>query len=272
MPAVYTVLSPTTLTNSPVPQPRDLKAYGVILCAITFLLQAYVYYRFGGISGFIRTFGSTRSGEASEFLGLGWLFTLAESFPVLFVILCTALAKRQLRRARPLTLLLYLSASAPLVLLFGGLRGSRGNTIYTMVYILGIIHLTVRPLSRGSVALYAAFLLLFMYIYGFYKSSPDLFFDPASLVYRVASADSRAHLEKTTGRSLQTVLIGDLDRSDVQAYLLFRTTHPASDVKLAYGRTYVDGALAFVPYRLSHYRPPGKLQYGTNAMYGEGTY
>ena len=110
-----------------------------------------------------------------------------------------------------------------------------------------------------------------MYIYGFYKSSPDLFFDPASLVYRVASADSRAHLEKTTGRSLQTVLIGDLDRSDVQAYLLFRTTHPASDVKLAYGRTYVDGALAFVPYRLSHYRPPGKLQYGTNAMYGEGT-
>ena len=137
---------------SPTPRclnPRDSKAYGVILCAITFLLQAYVYYRFGGISGFIRTFGSTRSGEASQFLGLGWLFTLAESFPVLFVILCTALAKRQLRRARPLTLLLYLSASAPLVLLFGGLRGSRGNTIYTMVYILGIIHLTVRPLSRG---------------------------------------------------------------------------------------------------------------------------
>jgi hypothetical protein len=66
--------------------------------------------------------------------------------------------------------------------------------------------------------------------------------------------------------------MGDLERSDLQAYLLFRLSQPGSNVELAYGRTYVEGALDFIPYEIFHYRLPGKLKYGTNVVFGADTY
>jgi len=67
------------------------------------------------------------------------------------------------------------------------------------------------------------------------------------------------------------VLMGDLDRSDIQAYLLFRISN-GSDIDYAYGRTYVEGMAQLIPFGILGYRPPGKLMYGTNAVFGEGTY
>jgi hypothetical protein len=252
---------------------KALKSYGAMITITMFLLQVYIYYEFGGVGGFVDTF-SSRAGHRwfAEFSGLGWLFTLAESFPLLLVIMCSVLFKNHLRRIHPLTLLAYIGATFVLVLLFGGLRGSRGNTIYTIAYIIGIVHLTVRPLRGKLLVWIGCASLLFMYIYGFYKSNPTVFGDPITLINTVTSSESRAQLEKTSGRSLQAVLLGDLDRSDLQAYLLFRLLQEGSDVKLAYGRTYVEGALNFVPYRIFQYRPPGKLMYGTDAVFGPGTY
>jgi hypothetical protein len=111
-----------------------------------------------------------------------------------------------------------------------------------------------------------------MYLYGFYKANPRLLSDPATFIGALASSDSRSDLETKNRRSLQGLLMGDLERSDVQAYLLFRMVQEDSDVELAYGRTYVEGALDFIPYGVFHYRLPGKLKYGTDAMFGAGTY
>jgi hypothetical protein len=251
---------------------RAMKFYGPLLSAIMLLLQIYVYYRFGGIGGFVQSFAGTTTGKSADFQGLGWLFALAESFPVLFVILCTVIFKQHLRRTGTVRLVVYIGLSFVLAMLCGGLRGSRGNTIYTIGYIIGIVHFTVRPIDRKLLGLCGIISLAFMYIYGFYKSSPQLFTDPASLTTTILSTESRSHLEKKTGRSLQAVLMGDLDRTDVQAYLLYRMMNKEFNVQLAYGRTYLEGALCYIPYGLLQYRPLGKLKYGTDAVYGEGTY
>jgi hypothetical protein len=251
---------------------RYLKAYGLVFCGVMVVLQGFVYYRFDGIQGFVQAFGAGTKGQNSDFGGLGWLFALAESFPIVFVTLSTVLLRHHLKKINALTFLAYMTVAFVVTMLFGGLRGSRGNTIYTLAYILGIFHLTVRPVSRKLVATLAVLLALFMYVYGFYKSNPDLFSDPASMASTILSQEARSHLEVTSHRSLETMLMGDLDRADIQAYLLFRMIGQESEVQLAYGRTYVEGALGFIPYNLFHFRPPGKLKYGTDALYGPGTY
>jgi len=251
---------------------RSVRSLGAIVLAFLLSLQIYLYYRFGGISGFVQAFGTATLGKESEFTGLGWVLALAESFPVLFVIVCSVHFKRHLASIGSLRLAVYISAMFPLALLFGGLRGSRGNTVFTILYIVGIIHCTVRPVPPRVWALCAAAGFLFMYLYGFYKSNPLSFADPMSFVDAVTSSDSRAYLETRSHRGLEGVLMGDLERSDLQAYLLFRLSQPGSNVELAYGRTYVEGALDFIPYEIFHYRLPGKLKYGTNVVFGADTY
>jgi hypothetical protein len=256
----------------PILDVRLVASNGVIFIAGVFLLQLYVYYRFGGIGGFVEAFSSATQGRGTDFAGLGWLLSLAESFPVLFAIVCSVLFRRHLQRIGSLRLLVYIGATFALTLLFGGLRGSRGNTIFTIAYIVGIIHFTVRPLTVRVLAVCGSVCLLFMYVYGFYKANPRLLFDPAAFVDAVSSSESRDDLERTSRRGLQAVLMGDLERSDVQAYLLFRMLQQGANVELAYGRTYVEGALDFIPYGLFHYRLPGKLKYGTDAVFGSGTF
>jgi hypothetical protein len=237
-----------------------------------FLLQAYVYYRFGGIGGFVQTFDNSSKGQSSDFQGLGWLFALAESFPALFTVLCTTVFKQHLKRVGTLRFVGYLCGTFVLALFFGGLRGSRGNTIYTLAYIVGVFHFTVKPINRKTLVALALVFALFMYVYGFYKSTPEIFADLGNVMETMLSHESRALLENTSHRSLETVFMGDLDRADLQAYLLFRLVGQRSEAGLGYGRTYFEGALSFIPSGLLAVRPPGKLKFGTDALYGTGTY
>jgi hypothetical protein len=251
---------------------RSVRSLGAIVLALLLVLQIYLYYSFGGIAGFVRAFGTATQGKESEFAGLGWVLALAESFPVLLVIVCSVQFRRHLATIGSLRLSAYIIATFPLALLFGGLRGSRGNTVFTILYIIGIVHCTVRPIPPRVFALCASACLLFMYVYGFYKSNPMSLADPASFIEAVTSSDSRDYLERRTHRGLEGVLMGDLERSDLQAYMLFRMSQQEANVELAYGRTYIEGALDFIPYGIFHYRLPGKLKYGTNVVFGADTY
>lgn len=251
---------------------RAVRSYGAIALALLFLLQVYVYYLFGGVTSFVEAFGSATQGKDSSFNGLGWLLALAESFPVMLVIVCCVLFKRHLASVGSLRLFAYFTVAFALSLLFGGLRGSRGNTVFTLAYIIGIVHCTVRPVAPRVLALFAAVCLMFMYVYGFYKANPLFFANPIDFANTLLSSESRSYLEHTSHRSLEGVLMGDLERSDLQAYLLFRMSQRGSAVELAYGRTYAEGAVDFIPYFIFHYRLPGKVKYGTNAMFGQDTY
>lgn len=161
-----------------------------------------------------------------------------------------------------LALLLFLV----LKLFFGGLRGSRSNTIWGLFWAAGIVHLWLRPLSRKVVYAGLAFLVLFMYVYGFYKGAG---LEGLSGVRDLAQ---RAAMEQRTGRTAEGVLLGDLGRADVQAFLLYRLRVHPDEYDLAWGRTYAGDLAILVPRTLWPARPPTKVKEGTELQHGRGTW
>ena len=244
--------------------PPAMRFWGIIFLSIAALLQVYIYAAFGGIGSFLDAYDATVQGKANAFQGMGWIMCLGESFPILLLIVWSSVFPIR----RPVSLFrlsAILVALFGLILVFGGLRGSRGNTVFAALFALAIVHLRLRRVTWRLLAVCGLALLIFMYAYGFYKVNRYTFLEA------VFSPDYRSSIEAKTGRSLDAVLLGDLDRADIQAYLLMRMTQDDS-VAYAYGQTYFDSAVSFVPYSILPYRPPGKLKFGTEVQFGNGSY
>ena len=102
--------------------------------------------------------------------GLGWLIMVTDCFPILAMICFAVWIKRARLRLGSFTIALVLLGFFLVRMLFGGLHGSRSNTLYALFWAAGIIHLWIRPLTKKFVLLGIGFLFVFMYFYGFYKS------------------------------------------------------------------------------------------------------
>jgi hypothetical protein len=234
--------------------------FGLVLSAA---LEAYVFTSYGGIAGYISA--ATQDPQAA-FAGTGWLLAISESFPFIGLIALTAWLHGRTRRPSWLLVSLVLLAFFVLQLLFGGLRGNRSNTIYATFWAVGLVHLWLRPIPRKLLAVGVVLLVGFMYVYGFYKA--------AGVNGLVAAQDplQRTQIEQTNDRSLSGVILGDLARADVQAYVLYRLTTLPHDYDLALGRSYLGDLALLIPRRVWADRPPGKVVYGTNALSGNGAY
>jgi hypothetical protein len=231
-------------------------------------LQIWVYVQQGGIIGYIETFTQTLHDpeSSSAFKDMGWIFMISESFPILGMVYF-AVSVGRLRTARTwLVIGLIMFGFFALQMLFGGLRGSRSNTIWALFWAAGIIHFWVRPLNRTLVFAGICFLVAFMYFYGFYKGLGK----DAWTVFEAGAIPAEASIK--TGRTLDGMLLGDLGRSDVQAFLLYRLSIPDRDYQYAWGRTYLASATLLIPRALWPARPPGKVKAGTEAQYGVGSY
>ena len=68
------------------------------------------------------------------------------------------------------------------------------------------------------------------------------------------------------------MLLGDLGRADVQAFLLHRLWKSDSDYRYAWGRTYLGSIALLIPSSIWPDRPPTKTKEGTDAEFGAGTY
>ncbi len=236
----------------------------VVLLPLTLAIQWWVYRTHGGITGYVDSY---LRDYGYSFEGMGWIFSISESFPILamfgFVTLTRKPQRRQVGLLRILSVLLVFFG---LTLLFGGLRGSRAHVLFALVWGIGLIHFWVRPISRRLVYGGIAFLVAFLYLYGFYKTVG------ADALAAVRDERVRTVLEDESHRDLQTALLADLSRSDIQAYLLYRLSGDESDFQYARGRTYLGAAALLVPRAIWPDRPPTKVQEGTNALYGEGSY
>lgn len=239
--------------------------YGLVLSGT---LQIWIYAQQGGISGYIEAF--TRAihdpESTSAFEGMGWILMLSESFPILGMIFLAVCAGCSTTGRTCLAIGLVLLGFFVLQMLFGGLRGSRSNTIWALFWAAGIIHFWIRPLNRTFVFVGICFLIVFMYVYGFYK---DLGEDTWT-----AYETGQLPFERTTNarRTLDGMLLADLGRADVQAFLLHRLSMPQADYRYAWGETYLASATLLIPRAFWPDRPAGKTKAGTEAQYGEGSW
>lgn len=234
---------------------------GLLLTAV---LQIAAYYQFGGISGYITSYEETRFGSLA-FRGWGIWFVFSESFPALLFIAYILLAQKNKILQGPFFILLALFSFLILKLVFGGLRGSRSELIFSLFWALGTVHLGLKPLSKRAVYLLLVFALIFMYLYGFYKGAGR------EVVSVLLGRVSPSYLEERTRRDELTVLLGDLSRTDIQSFLLYRIMK-VRDYKYAWGRTYVGAISLLVPRSLWPDRPPTKVKEGTEAQYGMGSF
>ncbi|WP_428261715.1 hypothetical protein [Haliangium sp.] len=230
---------------------------------VTGLAQALVYASFGGIAGYVSAY---EQDARSSFAGMGWVFLISESTPILLIFGVAAHVAARRRPPSWLTIALIILAFFVLRLLFGGLRGSRSNTIWALFWGVGVIHLWVRPIPKRVILAGLALLLTFAYLYGFYKSVGR------DALRALEGSEERAALSEETGRSVELMLLGDLGRSDVQAFILYRHYDADIGVTRARGRTYLGALTLLVPRSLWPNRPATKLKEGTELYYGPGSY
>jgi hypothetical protein len=104
-------------------------------------------------------------------------------------------------------------------------------------------------------------ILAFMYFYGFYKA-----YGLASLDI-IRTSESRVERSEESGRTVGKLLLGDLGRSDIQAFLFYRLTDSANNYRLRWGETYVHWLTLMIPQTLK-FNLEGKREAGTEAQYG----
>lgn len=234
------------------------------LLLVTAAAQALVYARFGGLLGYVRSYVA----RSDDFRGMGWVFMISESFPILMMFGYALLAIKRTTAPSLAEIAFVLLGFFIVQMFFGGLRGSRSNTVWGVFWAAGILHLSVRRLPRWFFAAGGAVLVLFMYAYGFYKGYGT------DAVQALMSSRVRAQMAENRNRTFSDLLVGDLARADIQALLLYRLSAPqsVSDYRLAMGKTYARAAVLMVPKGILSWRPPSKTKYGTEAQYGMGTY
>jgi hypothetical protein len=229
---------------------------GILL--VSACAQAYVYFSFGGILGYM--LASVEPGDA--FAGFGAIFAVSECFPIILLTGLVLIARRtRVAPSLPVILFAFVVLFA-LQMLFGGLRGSRSNTIWALFWAAGMVHLCVRPLTRKLAYVGLCFLVAFMVAYSFYKSyGPDA-------VQVIGDDQARAETARYRGQPLKGVLLTDFGRSDVQAVILYRRLR--SPQPLAYGETYLGAAALPLPASVSNLATKAKV--GTELLYGRGSY
>lgn len=231
-------------------------------------LQVLTYQKFGGVMSYINAATSTSLStdpDSIQFQGMGVIFIVSESFPILAMMGFAVFAQKY-KRLRTLPVLIgVLIVFLVLQMFFGGLRGSRSNTIWALFWGLGIIHFWLRSVTKKEITCGLVFLMFFMYIYGFYKGGG------IEGVQKALQEDSSAAEEKS-GRTWKGMLLGDLGRSDVQAFVLYRMMRANSDYQYAWGRTYFAATTIMIPGAILPNKPPNKSMEGTNVMSGMGSY
>ena len=224
---------------------------------ISTVAEIYVLYNFGGIAGVLNSFTQRQE----KFNNTGWLFMLSESLPILIMIGVAGFCWK--RRITWFLLGPLLMLVIALEFLLGGLRGSRQNVIWAVVWALGIIHYGIRPISRRTIGVCTVLMLAFMYFYGFYKVAG------AEAFTSITNSEWRSQVVEQSGRSFGSVLVQDLGRSDVQSFALYRMRQWTD---YAWGRTYLGAFNLLIPRWISTDRLPTKVKWTTDLEYGAGSY
>jgi hypothetical protein len=243
--------------------PGRFRVAATITLLVSGAFSAYVYVRFGGFGGVVDAYSRHR---LDAFEGLGWAFLFADSFPILLLFVYAMWARKSPFARSWVGVGCAFVTVMGLRFAFDALRGSRSALVWAAVWVVGVIHLWVRRVPRQVVAAGMVILFIAIYLLALYKGVG------AKAVTALESSAQRSSLEEQASYDPQGVLLFDMARSSVQAYLLFRLTDPGSQYQYAWGRTYLAGTTVVVPRAIWPNRPELKVKEATEALYGRSAY
>src|SRR5437879_3677867 len=105
-------------------------------------VQIWVIYHLGGIAGYVQS----RLEDPGQLVGMGWILMIAESAPILTAFFLVI--RFQQRKVSWSLIARALCGLFIVQMVFGGLRGSRSETVLLLFWAVGCIHLTVRSVPR----------------------------------------------------------------------------------------------------------------------------
>jgi hypothetical protein len=220
------------------------------------------FSRLDGIPGMVKSFED----NLQAYTGKGWLLVFAWPLTVLcFIILVYVWTNREQRGRRPASIGILLVCGfgiSQFVLM--GWYGSRSATIWALFWMAGIIHYRIDRLSRKVVAAGVIVLVAFMYFYGFYK-------EQGRTGFGVIDAPSTWLQPKGYQRDIKYLLLDDLARADVNAFMLYNLVKYPRDYDYRWGLTYAAAASFLVPRSIWPNRPNYKTDAGTEATLGKSS-
>jgi len=222
----------------------------------------YAFFsRLDGIPGMVKSFEE----NLQAYTGKGWLLVFAWPLSVLcFIILIYLWTDREFHRRRPASIgIILVCAFGMTQFILMGWYGSRSATIWAMFWMAGIVHYRVDRLSRKVVAAGLVFLISFMYFYGFYK-------EQGRTGFGLIDTPS-AWMQPTGYRDIKLLLLNDLARADVNAYMLYNLMKFPKDYDYRWGLTYLGAPTFLVPRSLWPNRPNYKVDAGTEATLGKSS-
>lgn len=235
----------------------------ILFMLVSFAAQVMVYAKFGGISGYIRAYEEAR---ADAFRGMGYLFTLSEIFPILFIIwfFLNNLGKKNISSLKIYIFFILLFAAC---IYFGGLKGRRSNTIFTMFHGFFLVHLYLYRFKLREILLALTFGMVFMLIGKVYK----LIGFEAILLLKDMDFKTLFEYNARYGNGIVPTLIGDFGRCDVQSFVIYRNY--VDGFPQYWGLEYFGDVIKMFPSIISdHFTDvPSKIEVGADYLYGSKT-
>lgn len=233
--------------------------WGICIAGIA---SAFIIFRFGGLkkdSGFLESGGDA-------LVHTSWLLMLGDPLGLLIAMGAVRALSDKRRRKSIATIAVVLVALAVVQFLILGLRGSRSAILYVLFMVAGMCHYRLGKIKIQWVLVGGVVMLAFVYYYAFFKRLGSQGFTA------LQSTEQRLALEARTGITFSGILLGDLSRAEMQAFMLYRLYRHPDRYDLRWGVTYWRSALTVIPRAIWPEKPPGKDEAGTNLQYGEGTY
>lgn len=228
---------------------------------ICLVVQLYIYQGFGGVYGFVQAFSERQSlgvDEYNPFEGYGMLMLVSESFKIIFPMVVIGLFRRNQAFRLQKGFWLFMVACFIMALFFGGLRGSRSSTLFSLFFAAGMYHFYVRRLERSTLLVGVLAATLFLSGYYWYK------------VAGVDGLSGEVELHSDREDVVKYLVARDLGRMDIQSLTVKR--YLDDGYEYSFGRTYLVSIFSSIPKQLIPYSPDQITKEKTDILYGEGWY
>lgn len=212
---------------------KKLVTISVFFLLLTLVSQLFIFYKYGGFLSYL-----TKWNDSSEnFEGLGIWYMIAEPFPIIFLIFAILFLGRDKFNKNIRNIVLLFILFFMLKIFFGGLRGSRSNTIWGLFWFAGIVHLYLFRLGKFHIMAGVLFLAIFMSTYSIYKT------------YGIDSFSGEYALDDTNRfekNPLIEIYLGDFSRGTINAYQIAQISD-FEEFDFKYGQTYLSSFSKIIP-------------------------
>lgn len=248
---------------------RAFRVAAVVGLIVTFAFQLYIFSKFGGVSGFVQAFSERQEQhlgrtEADPFEDMGFPLVIAESFKYVFAMCCiTYFRNKSYARSLPFLVLL-MTVLLVIFLIFGGLRGSRSATVFSLVFAAGMYRFWIRSIPMKVTLMGVAFIISFQNIYYWYKIAG------ASGVSAMFDKDARAGFASSRQDNTLYTQSRDMGRLDIQTLLMI--AHEEQGLAFQYGATYLGAPFTIIPTAVVPWKPKNLAIAKSDVVFGRGKF